>query len=140
MVTPLDPADITKFSNQLVTPPVYEPQIIKNSFRTKVKNPVYFVDVSEFKQQILPFGFPKTTVWGYGGTIRDPETGRKVYFRNSPGATFEAKRGIPVTVKWINRLRGPSMFAVDPTLHWANPNNIPMDHSQHGMAMDSSMM
>lgn len=30
-------------------------------------------------------------------------------------------------VKWINRLNGSHLLAVDPTLHWANPNNMPMD-------------
>ncbi|NLL73369.1 MAG: multicopper oxidase domain-containing protein, partial [Clostridiales bacterium] len=45
---------------------------------------------------------------------------------SSPGSTFEAKRNIPVIVKWRNRLYNPHLFAVDPTLHWANPNDMPM--------------
>lgn len=86
----------------------------------------YMVDISEFKQQILPEGFPKTKVWGYGGLVKDPKTGRIRYHRSTPGPTFEAIRGIPVKVKWINRLKGKHLFAVDPTLHWANPNHMPM--------------
>lgn len=122
----LDPKILPKYANQLVKPPVYEPIIIKDPCSRKVKEHGYIVDISEFKEQILPDGFPQTKVWGYGGIIKDKNTGKKTYFRNSPGATFEAKRGIPIRVKWINRLKGRHLFAVDPTLHWANPNNMPM--------------
>ena len=128
----LDPASIQKYANQLVTPPVYHPFVIKKHWRFLKKGcgkekHLYYVDISEFKQQILPEGMPKTKVWGYGGLIKDPKSGRMKYSRSSPGATFEAIRGIPVTVKWINRLRKKHPFAVDPTLHWANPNEMPMD-------------
>ena len=47
--------------------------------------------------------------------------------RSSPGPTFEAIRNIPVMVKWINKLKCSNRFAVDPMLHWANPNDIKMD-------------
>lgn len=124
---PLDPNTIPKYVNQLVVPPVYEPNIIKDPATGKVLSHLYVVDVSQFKQQILPKKFPQTTVWGYGGLVKDPFSGQVKYFRNSPGATFEATRGIEVNVKWVNKLTGPHLFAVDPTLDWANPNNIPMD-------------
>lgn len=90
------------------------------------KTDVYTVDISEFKQQILPEGFPVTTVWGYGGLVKDP-SGAVKYVKSSPGPTFEAVVGRPVTVRWINKLVDSNMFAVDPTLHWANPNNMSMD-------------
>jgi FtsP/CotA-like multicopper oxidase with cupredoxin domain len=122
----LPPTRIPKYVNQLVIPPVYEPAIITDPKTGEVLRHEYTVDVSQFEQQILPPRFPKTTVWGYGGMIKDPETGESVYFQNSPGATFEAVRGIPVHVQWVNNLDGPHLFAVDPTLHWANPNNISM--------------
>ena len=130
--TKLDPASIQKYVNQLVTPPVFKPMIKKKHLKHNKKGcykeqHFYYVEVSEFKQQVLPEGMPKTKVWGYGGLIRDPKSGRIRYFRSTPGATFEAIRGIPVTVKWINRLRKKHLFAVDPTLHWANPNEMPMD-------------
>lgn len=139
--TKLDPVSIPKFTNQLVKPPVYMPLVFKvkknvrsknhldkkKYYKKKEKRHLYIVDMSKFKQQILPDGFPKTTVWGYGGLVKDPQTGKIKYFRSAPGATFEAVRGIPVMVKWINRLIGSQPLAVDPTLHWANPNNISMD-------------
>jgi FtsP/CotA-like multicopper oxidase with cupredoxin domain len=126
-ITILDPKSIPKYVNQLVTPPVYEPTIITDPTTGDVLRHEHTVDVSEFKQQILPPGFPKTTVWGYGGLVKDPDTGESVYFRNTPGATFEAIRGIPIHVQWVNNLTGPHLFAVDPTLHWANPNMMPMN-------------
>jgi len=83
--------------------------------------------MTEFMQQILPKGFPLTTVWGYGGNIIDPcNCENTIPFRNSPGATFEATRGIPINVQWINNITTPNLLPVDPTLHWADPNNLGM--------------
>ena len=124
----LDPNDIPKYVNQLPKPPVYKPCISRKWSKfghRKIKHS-YTIDISEFYQQILPLGFPQTKVWGYGGLIKDERTGRTKYSRSAPGATFEAIRGVPITVKWINKLRGRHLFAVDPTLHWANPNHMPM--------------
>jgi FtsP/CotA-like multicopper oxidase with cupredoxin domain len=120
--TRLDARLIPKFVNTLVKPPVYCPVS-----HDEDDTDVYVVDISQFKQQILPPGFPETTVWGYGGTVRDIETGRVTYSRSSPGATFETVRRIPIKVRWVNKLRDRALFAVDPTLHWANPNIMPMD-------------
>ena len=117
----LDARLIPKFVNALVKPPVFCPVS-----RDEDDTDVYVVDISQFGQQILPPGFPETTVWGYGGTVRDIETGRVTYSRSSPGATFETIRRIPIKVRWVNKLTGRSLFAVDPTLHWANPNTMPM--------------
>jgi FtsP/CotA-like multicopper oxidase with cupredoxin domain len=131
-ISKLDPLTLPKYVNQLVKPPVYKPSFVKKHPR-KIKKgncpkgPLYFVDISEFTQQVLPKGYPQTKVWGYGGLIVDPKTGKIKYSRSAPGATFEAVRGIPVAVKWRNRLKGKHPFAVDPTLHWANPNNMPME-------------
>ena len=125
----LDPALIRKYENQLVKPPVYKP--IKRQKNSKKGNDkiedIYKIDMIEFKQQILPKGFPKTKVWGYGGMVENPKGSGAVYSKSSPGATFEAIQGIPVKVKWNNKLKGKHPFAVDPTLHWANPNQMPMD-------------
>lgn len=125
MENPLDPNSIPKYVNQLVIPPVFEPTVVKKD--NKVKSHNYRVTASEFTQQILPVGFPETTVWGYGGKVRDPETGDIIdNFRSTPGPTFEAVRHIPINVQWVNNLTGSYPLAVDPTIHWANPNNMPM--------------
>ena len=127
----LDPATVPKFVNQLEKPPTYMP-VIKNM---EIKSDdgewieqrhIYTIDICEFKEQILPEGFPQTTVWGYGGLVRDAETGEVRYRQSSPGGTIEAVRGVPVMVNWRNILSGIHPFAVDPTLHWANPNDMPM--------------
>lgn len=117
MATPLDPNTIPKFVSELVIPPVYEPNVIKNPIG-KVKSHNYTISVSQFSQQILPPSFPETIVWGYGGKVKDPETGEIISnFRNTPGATFEAIRGIPINVQWENNLTEPHLLPVDPTIH-----------------------
>lgn len=129
--TKLDPVLIPKFTDQLTKPSVYYPVMPRRRRSLANKDncgrkDYYKVDISEFKQQLLPKGFPKTTVWGYGGLVRDSQTGQIKYARSTPGATFEATRGVPIVVKWVNLLKGKQMFAVDPTLHWANPNDMSM--------------
>jgi FtsP/CotA-like multicopper oxidase with cupredoxin domain len=113
----LDPKTIPKYVNQITgPPPVYVP-VSGN----------YEVNVTNFSQQVLPAPFPLTTVWGYGGLAKDAVTGAPMGFvRNSPGPTFEITRGTLITVKWINEITRDHMFAVDPTLHWANPNGVAM--------------
>ena len=120
-VPTLDPMLIPKFVNQLVKPPVYA-----NTTIAGVDH--YTINMTRFMQQILPPPFPMTEVWGYGGIVDyNPLTGLyNDYFRFAPGATFEAMRGTPINVTWQNFITSPHIFAVDPTLHWANPNNINM--------------
>jgi len=119
----LNPATIPQFVNQLVIPPVYQPTVITDPITVQVIRHEYTVTASQFTQQILPAPLPATTVWGYGGIVAGGAT-----VSNAPGPTFEAIRGIPVRVKWVNGLGTASaplshLFAVDPTLHWADPTN-----------------
>lgn len=123
MKQPLDPKTIPKYVNQLVIPPVYLPTVLRQPMTGRVNGHAYKINMSEFQQQILPLGFGTTKVFGYGGTIQHPNTGKAVYIRSVPGPTFEAVRGIPVHVQWINNLTGPHFLPVDPTLDWANPNS-----------------
>ncbi len=103
----LDPMTIPKFVNQLVIPPVYVAENVKDSCG-KIIRQEYSISMSEFYQQILPDGFPKTLVWGYGGYAKDAVTGKYLgYVRNSPGPSFEAIRGIPMQVKWNNYVKSP---------------------------------
>lgn len=122
--TLLDPLTIPQFTEELPVPDVLDPVI--EMIDGQITHS-YVVDMSEFQQQILPAGFPQTTVYGYGGVVMDRETCKCVYKRSVPGPTFEAIRGTPVRVQYVNRLVRPHMLAVDPTLHWANPNNMPME-------------
>ncbi|MCB0104908.1 MAG: multicopper oxidase domain-containing protein [Caldilineaceae bacterium] len=80
----------------------------------------------QFEQQILPPGFPSTTVWSYGA-VKAPGTVAQGGSFNYPAFTIEANWRQPVRVKWINGLVDkkrnylPHLLPVDQTLHWANP-------------------
>ncbi|MFW9888960.1 MAG: hypothetical protein ACFFER_12305, partial [Candidatus Thorarchaeota archaeon] len=123
----LDPTTIPMFVTQLTgPPPIYDTIDILDSSGNLVKQTA-IVDMTEFSQQVLPLPFPQTPVWGYGGLAHDALTGDFLgYVRNQPGPTFEAIRGVPIEVEYQNKIASPHMFPVDPTLHWANPNNVPM--------------
>lgn len=126
-MTTIEPKKIPKFISKLNIPPVYIPKVIKKASNYKIISYNYIVSISQIKQQILPNGFPMTTVFAYGGKARDKITGKIINnFKMAPGATFEAVRGIPINVQWINNLNGPNKLPVDPTLHWADPNNLGM--------------
>ncbi|HAM71253.1 MAG TPA: bilirubin oxidase [Verrucomicrobiales bacterium] len=120
----LDPTTIPKFQTPMLIPPVMPvASILALASGQKVDS--YKISMRQFSQQVLPAGMPKTTVWGYGpvevGSARAP----RIY--NAPSMTIEAQWNRPVRVKWVNELldaRGrylPHLFAVDPTIHWANP-------------------
>ncbi|TYB44329.1 multicopper oxidase domain-containing protein [Actinomadura chibensis] len=112
--SPLDPATIPKYVSPLLVPPAMPPVGHGRGITE------YRIGIRQFRQQVLPSGLPTTTVWGYGSTS-DHAT------FSYPGWTINARVDHPVRVTWINQLvdrRGaflPSMLAVDPTLHWANP-------------------
>lgn len=115
----IDPTTIQQFENVLTgAPPVWVP------YHSDAAKDQYVINMSQFTQQILPPSMGlRTTVWGYGGQAKDAVTGAPLGFvRNSPAGTFEAQKGRKVEVKWVNDLTGPSLYAVDPTLHWASPN------------------
>ena len=139
---PLDPFTIPKYVEPLIAYiPVYTPVNITVDGVTVRQD--YYINVTQFTEQILPTGFPSTTVWGYGGLTHDPLTGADLgYFRYSPSPTFDVIRNIPTKITWVNNLTEPVsgdllnyLYPVDPTLHWANPNNIPMDHAMHEAMM-----
>ncbi len=128
----LDPTTIPKYVNQLTgPPPVYNATLWLNP-NTGVWEQNYTVSMRVFDQQILPPGTPVappgnpanplTRVWGYGGLVQ----GQVAPFYSSPGPSFEAARGTPINVKWVNDVSVPHMFPVDPTLHWADPNGMGM--------------
>jgi bilirubin oxidase len=80
----------------------------------------YEISARQFGQQILPIGFPRTQVFGYGAT------GNSSTF-HYPSNTVEARVDRPVRVTWANELLTstgsfrPPLLSIDQTLHWANP-------------------
>jgi spore coat protein A len=121
----LDPTTIPKYVSELVIPPVYDLQQMWDPVAGAVVQEAT-VDMTEFYQQILPAGYPMTLVWGYGGQVKDAITGQSLgYVRNSPGPSFIATRNLPIKVNWVNHVTR-YFFPVDPTLHWADPNELGM--------------
>lgn len=125
----LDPLTIPKYQQPLLIPPVM-PRI--GVYWNAVDGFIdyYEISVRQFSQQILPAGFPATTVWGYGPT-------KYPSMYHYPSFTLEAGFGRDVRVKWINELVDangnyrPHLLPVDQTLHWANPpgGDLLRDHS-----------
>ncbi|MBD1372910.1 multicopper oxidase domain-containing protein [Hazenella sp. IB182357] len=124
MVKPLDPNSIPKYVNFLPIPFIFKPSIEFDERTGKVKSHKYTVNITEHIQQILPFGFPETKVFSYEGLVHFKYGGQRIV-RSTPGPTFEALRNIPIHVQWVNNLTNPHFLPVDPTLHWANPNQFP---------------
>src|SRR5215471_15389082 len=114
----LDPGMITKFANELPILPVWAPTVIRNSSGQVIRNE-YTINDSEAAVQMLPAGFPPTTVFVQNGPIVGGGN-----FSGSPGATFENTRGIPTVVHWRTNVQQPYFLPVDPTIAWANPQAI----------------
>ena len=113
--------EVPKFVSPLVEPPA-----MPRSGRTRHDGDlvdVYRIAMRQFDQQVLPTGWPATTVWGYG----PEDVGRGQVLFHAPSMTIEAEHGTPVRVTWVNGLTDaeggylPHLLPVDPTLHWANP-------------------
>ena len=104
----------------------------------------YEIVVKQFQQYILPEEWAEdndidpTTVWSYASML-DPRPVADGGTLNYPALTVEGKTGRPVRVKWANGLVDddgdylPHLFAVDQTLHWANPAGGPGGTDTHGM-------
>ena len=116
-VSPLDPTTIPKYVNELTKPPVFVPD---NPGRSPLH---YTVTSKAIRQQLLPPGFPDTEVYAYGGRVEFPNGDQRTAF-STPGPTFEAVRGAHIRVHYRNQLEGNHIFPVDPTIMFANPNNI----------------
>jgi spore coat protein A len=137
----IDASTIPQWVNQLEgPPPIFVPLNVTDSTGKLIRQE-YTIKISQFTQQILPVtdangkstGFPATTVWGYEGEAKNLITGENLgIVKSTPGCSFEALNGVPTQVKWVNNLvdsQGkplPHLFAIDPTIHWANPKNLQM--------------
>ncbi|HEU5157231.1 MAG TPA: bilirubin oxidase, partial [Streptosporangiaceae bacterium] len=110
----ITPSSIPKYVTPLRILPAMPPT------RTSSTRLEYQVAQRRITTQMLPSGFPRTTVNGYG------VPGQNNTF-SSPGFTIENRVNVQTRVTWINQLVDssgnflPNLFTVDPTLHWANP-------------------
>ncbi len=117
--------DIPRFATALVIPGVM-PRTSRLTRRGGKNLDTYEVAVRQFTQQVLPAALPATTVWGFG-----PAADRTTARFHAPSLTIEVDHTRPVRIRWSNELVDdagaalPHLFAVDPTLHWANPEQRP---------------
>src|SRR5215208_5544269 len=77
----LDPNTIPKYVEPLTIPPLM-PSVAANTFSIAAR---------QRTQQVLPTGFPATTVWSYGSTNRATSF-------NWPAFTIEAQQGTQLQV------------------------------------------
>jgi FtsP/CotA-like multicopper oxidase with cupredoxin domain len=117
--TPIDPATIPKFVNEL---PLLGPTGVPVLDGTTPS----MVSICEFQTQVLPPPFGKTWVWGYQiGDTCNPDPGHSFI-----GPVAVAQRGTPTNLTFINQL-GKTMQSnvlaytqnTDVTMHWADPLN-----------------
>ncbi len=118
---PLDPTTIPQFVTQLPIPRTYAPTIVRDS-SGKVIRAEYTITDSRIQVQMLPTGFPPTTVLAMGGQTFVPGSFQTQFFQSTPGSVFENIRGIPTVVHWQTNIQQPHFLAVDPTIHFSNPN------------------
>ena len=103
------------FSTQLPIPKTFAPTVIRNGAGQIIRNE-YTITDSQTQVQMLPAGFPTTTVLAMGGAaVGGGNT------QTSPAAVFNNTRGIPTVVHWRTNIGQPYFLAVDPTIHWADP-------------------
>ena len=120
---PLDPFTVPKFAHELPIPRVFAPTVITDSQGQVIRHE-YTVSVGRTTAQMLPPGFPRTTVMAFGGQVHVPGSSQTAFVRTVPGPVFENTRGIPTRVHWRNEIDSPHFLPVDPTLHFSNPNTI----------------
>ncbi|HEX5493847.1 MAG TPA: multicopper oxidase [Mycobacteriales bacterium] len=112
----LDPHTIAKYAQRLaVLPAMPRAGTVEHGAVDH-----YAIAVRQFRQQMLPPGLPRTTVWGYGA-IGHPGT------FHAPALPLETLADRQVRVRWVNQLVDSlgnylsHPLTVDQTLHWANP-------------------
>jgi bilirubin oxidase len=128
----LDPTTVTKYKDTLPIPQVMPKAGTIGNGNNAID--YYTIAAKQFSQQILPSGFPKTKVWGYGSLTDGVFT--------YPARTIETQVDKPVRVKWVNQLMDskgkflPHLLPVDQTLHWANPPQDCIDAATMGRRPD----
>jgi spore coat protein A len=118
----LDPTTVPKFGTQLNIPEVWTATPVMSGGKVVQNN--YTLSVVQSAEQVLPAGFPATTVLGYQGSAHPKGSTTSSTITVTPGATFENTIGIPSSVHWVDNIQQPAFLEVDPTFHWANPQSI----------------
>jgi FtsP/CotA-like multicopper oxidase with cupredoxin domain len=118
---PLDPLAIPKYEHEVTIPRVAAPAVVRDGSGRIIRHE-YTLTTRVIRAQVLPPPLPQSTVFGYATQVFTPGSTATEYLEMSPGPVFENTRRIPNRTTFRNVLDGAHIFAVDPTLHWANPN------------------
>ena len=105
----LDPTTLNKYVDALPIPGVMPP--------SSPSSPTVYDVTMVLKTQKFHSELPPTLIWAYAPDADRPSA-------ITPAATFETIQGTPITVNWTTRLMNKDPLPVDPTIHWANPNNM----------------
>ncbi len=98
-------ASIANFVDPLPIPAIATPVDERlDPFNPGKRIPNYRVEMNEIFAK-LHRDLPPTRLWAYGGS--------------SPGPLFEARKGSPLMVEWVNALPNAHLFAVDHRIHGA---------------------
>jgi FtsP/CotA-like multicopper oxidase with cupredoxin domain len=129
---PLDPTTVPKFAQPLPIPEIWTPTPVTQNGRVVQEN--YSLSVVQTTEQVLPSGFPATTVLAYSGSAHPKGSNTSSTISVTPGAVFENTVGIPSQVTWTDNIQQPAFLEVDPTIHWANPlaEQVPVPGSGTG--------
>ena len=84
---PLDPTTVPKFAQPLPIPEIWTPTPVTRNGHVVQEN--YTLSVVEATQQMLPPGFPATTVLGYKGSAHAKGSTTSATLTVTPGAVFE---------------------------------------------------
>jgi FtsP/CotA-like multicopper oxidase with cupredoxin domain len=115
----LDPTTLEKFVDPL---PIPGPM--------PMAGPNYYEIGAWNVQQKLHRDLPPTALFGYGPTQQTA---------GYPGATIEARKGVPIDIRWTNHLTGPHplAYAFDATLdHAITTTGIPIVAHVHGAEVE----
>jgi FtsP/CotA-like multicopper oxidase with cupredoxin domain len=119
---PLDPTTVPKFAQQLKIPEIWTGTPVTSGGKVVQEN--YTLSVVQSTSQMLPPGFPASVVLAYSGSAHVKGSTTSSSLTVTPGAVFENTVGIPSQVTWVDNIQQPAFLQVDPTLHWANPQNM----------------
>ncbi len=131
---PLPGSAIPQFVDEL---PLLSSHVQNGAIRLVDGTQPLTISMEEFKANVMPSTFlpgtyTGTWVWGYqtAGAETNPEGATAPTYINP---VVLALRGTPTKITWVNNLATGADSNLywedwtDQTLHWANPNNLPMN-------------
>ena len=102
-----DTRSLAPFVDPLPIPAVAKATGLRQDPQNRSRKIAYYrIAMRQFKSKVHR-DLAATTLWGYNSTC--------------PGPTIEARSGEPILIEWVNELPRQHLFAIDHTLHGAEP-------------------